>query len=105
MGLSDSRYQPKTIVRNADFQNHLTEQLDNELNHRGIPQKKRPEVMNFGISTYGTMQERQTLRYDVWRFAPHLILFLRRHSRESGTPGANSVSEGGRASEDRLDKP
>ena len=30
--------------------------------------------MNFGISTYGTMQELQTLGHDVWQFAPDLIL-------------------------------
>ncbi|MDZ4803741.1 MAG: SGNH/GDSL hydrolase family protein [Candidatus Eisenbacteria bacterium] len=32
------------------------------------------EVMNFGVSGYGTAQELQTLRHDVHRFAPDIVV-------------------------------
>ena len=34
------------------------------------------EVLNFGISGYGTAQELLTLRHDVWPFSPDLVLTL-----------------------------
>ncbi|WP_287962913.1 SGNH/GDSL hydrolase family protein [Alcanivorax sp.] len=35
---------------------------------------KKVEVINFGVSGYGTAQELQTLRYKVWKYDPDLVL-------------------------------
>jgi len=52
----------------------VTEQLEAELNRRGTVAPLEVEVLNFGFSTYGTMQELQVLERDVWRFAPDLVI-------------------------------
>ena len=52
----------------------VTEQLEAELNRRGVFAPRMVEVLNFGVSTYGTMQELQTLKHEVWRFQPDLII-------------------------------
>ncbi len=35
---------------------------------------RKPEVLNFGVSGYGTAQELLTLRHRVWKYRPDLIL-------------------------------
>lgn len=52
----------------------VTEQLETELNRRGTLGPLRVEVLNFGFSTYGTMQELQVLKNDVWQFHPDLVI-------------------------------
>src|SRR5262245_26687987 len=34
---------------------------------------RRAEVLNFGVSGYGTAQEIETLRHSVWRFEPDVV--------------------------------
>ncbi len=38
------------------------------------PNKKRIEVINFGVSGYGTAQELLTLREHVWKYSPDIVL-------------------------------
>ena len=52
----------------------VTEQLETQLNQKGVFAPHTVEVLNFGVSTYGTMQELQTLKHEVWRFQPDLII-------------------------------
>jgi lysophospholipase L1-like esterase len=44
------------------------------LNECREPGGPRVEVLNFGVSGYGTTQELQTLRHHVWRYQPDVIL-------------------------------
>ena len=52
----------------------VTEQLEAELNRRGVLAPLQVEVLNFGFSAYGTMQELQVLKQDVWQFHPDLVI-------------------------------
>jgi len=52
----------------------VTEQLEAELNRRAVLAPLQVEVLNFGFSAYGTMQELQVLKHDVWQFHPDLVI-------------------------------
>lgn len=52
----------------------FTEVLQQELRSKGAFGPKRVEVMNFGVSGYGTAQELMCLRHHVWQYAPDLVL-------------------------------
>ncbi len=62
---------------------------ERELSGCGSLRGRRVEVLNFGVSGYGTAQELLTLRHKVWRFDPDLVLLafltgndVRNNSRE-----------------------
>jgi hypothetical protein len=49
--------------------------LEAKLNRcRPFGEKTNIEVINFGVSGYGTAQELQTLRYRVWNYSPDMVL-------------------------------
>jgi hypothetical protein len=52
----------------------VTEQLEAELNRWAVLAPLQVEVLNFGFSAYGTMQELQVLKHDVWQFHPDLVI-------------------------------
>ncbi len=52
----------------------FTELLEIELKSRNAFDGANVEVMNFGVSGYGTAQELQTLRHCVWRYHPDIVL-------------------------------
>ncbi len=48
--------------------------LESELKACGALAGKTPEVLNFGVSSYGTAQEYLTLHHNVWKYDPDLVL-------------------------------
>jgi hypothetical protein len=48
--------------------------LPGQLGRCGFAPGKQIEVLNFGVSAYGTAQELVTLRSRAWRYAPDLVL-------------------------------
>jgi hypothetical protein len=58
----------------VDLADRVTERLERELNERSVFGTRRVEVLNFGVAGYGTFNELQTLRHEVWAFAPDLVL-------------------------------
>jgi hypothetical protein len=48
--------------------------LERELTERGCYEGKSVEVINFGVSGYGTAQQLLTLRHHVWPYEPDLVL-------------------------------
>jgi lysophospholipase L1-like esterase len=48
--------------------------LESRLNGCGGLAGRKPEVLNFGVSGYGTAQELLKLRRDVWRYDPDIVL-------------------------------
>ena len=48
--------------------------LERELNRCESRQGKNVEVINFGVTDYGTAQELLTLRHHVWQYDPDVIL-------------------------------
>ena len=48
--------------------------LENNLGHCAKLAGRSVEVINFGVSGYGTAQELQTLRYKVWKYDPDVVL-------------------------------
>lgn len=48
--------------------------MERELARCAALNKNRAEVINLGVSGYGTAQELQTLRHDGWDYAPDLVL-------------------------------
>jgi lysophospholipase L1-like esterase len=58
---------------------------------------RKPEVINFGVSGYGTAQELMTLRSHVWKYSPDIILLA--------FNGANDVSDNSRALRKEEDVP
>jgi hypothetical protein len=58
----------------VDLADRMTERLEVELNQRSVFGTRRVEVLNFGVAGYGTFNELQTLRHEVWNFQPDLVL-------------------------------
>lgn len=48
--------------------------LERELDACEAPRGKNVEVINFGVTDYGTGQQLLTLRHQVWQYAPDLVL-------------------------------
>lgn len=48
--------------------------LERELNARSRSDEKRFEVLNFGVSGYGTAQEMLVLQHHVWNYSPDAVL-------------------------------
>ncbi|MCU7905769.1 MAG: SGNH/GDSL hydrolase family protein [Candidatus Thiodiazotropha sp. (ex Epidulcina cf. delphinae)] len=52
-----------------------TEILENEINNNcNALGGRKVEVLNFGMSGYGTAQELQVLRHKVWKYSPDLVI-------------------------------
>ena len=68
--LGDSYVEAPQVAR----EDRLTEKLEKYLNEHGGAYGRRVEVINFGVSGYGTMQELQTLREEVWEYQPDLVI-------------------------------
>lgn len=65
--------------------------LERELNRQNLFGDQQVEVLNFGVSGYGTAQELQMLRHYVWAFEPDIVMLaflsgndLMDNSREIG---------------------
>lgn len=48
--------------------------MEQRLKECGILSDQKVEVINFGVSSYGTAQELLTLRHKVWNYSPDLVL-------------------------------
>lgn len=48
--------------------------MEQRLQQCGILADRKVEVINFGVSSYGTAQELLTLRHKVWDYSPDLVL-------------------------------
>jgi hypothetical protein len=48
--------------------------LERDLSHCAALENRKVEVINFGVSGYGTTQELLTLREHVWKYDPDLVL-------------------------------
>lgn len=48
--------------------------MEQQLQQRGCWNKKRVEVLNFGVSGYGTAQEKLVLQQHVWQYEPDIIV-------------------------------
>lgn len=68
--LGDSYAEALQVPQEATFWSVLERQL----NERGGLSGQRVEVLNFGISGFGTAQELQVLRHHVWPYQPDIVL-------------------------------
>jgi hypothetical protein len=68
--LGDSYVAALQVERERRF----TETLERQLNQRGCFSPKRVEVLNFGVSDYGTAQELMVLRHSVWPYDPDMVI-------------------------------
>jgi hypothetical protein len=48
--------------------------LQQDLTRCSSPDNRKTEVINFGVSDYGTAQELLTLRHRVWEYGPEIVL-------------------------------
>ncbi len=48
--------------------------MESKLQQCGVFERKQVEVINFGVSGYGTAQELITLREQVWKYSPDIVL-------------------------------
>ncbi len=69
--LGDSFAEALQVELNATFWSVLEQQLASR-----APPGQQAEVLNFGVSGYGTAQELQLLRTYVWDYDPDLVLLL-----------------------------
>jgi hypothetical protein len=68
--LGDSFAQAAEVSVEATFWSHL----ERALNACRAFGERRVEVLNFGVSGYGTAQELLTLRYRAWKYSPDIVL-------------------------------
>lgn len=59
---------------NVPLEKTFSAVLERQLSHCGVIGSRRIEVLNFGVSGYGTAQELLTLRERVWKYNPDIIL-------------------------------
>ena len=67
--VGDSYAEALQVSQEATFWSIMEKRL-NEC----APDKKHVEVINFGVSGYGTAQELFTLREQVWKYSPDIVL-------------------------------
>jgi len=48
--------------------------MERRLQECGVSSGKKIEVLNFGVSGYGTAQELLTLREEVWKYSPDIVI-------------------------------
>ncbi|MCU7922206.1 MAG: SGNH/GDSL hydrolase family protein [Candidatus Thiodiazotropha sp. (ex Dulcina madagascariensis)] len=64
-----------TDAFSVPIETRYTEILESELNnHCNALAGRKVEVLNFGMSGYGTVQELQTLRHKVWKYSPDWVV-------------------------------
>ncbi len=63
-----------TAALQVERKRRFTEILEDELNQRKCFSPKNVEVLNFGVSDYGTAQELMVLRHNVWRYTPDMVI-------------------------------
>jgi lysophospholipase L1-like esterase len=68
--LGDSQVEARQVPIEANFVSILEKNLEN---CEPLKQKK-VEVLNFGVSDYGTAQELLTLRHFVWDYSPDMVI-------------------------------
>jgi hypothetical protein len=68
--LGDSFAQAAEVPAAATFWAHL----ERELNACRAFGERRVEVLNFGVSGYGTAQQLLTLRHRAWKYSPDIVL-------------------------------
>ncbi len=68
--LGDSMVEALQVPRDRTFWELVERRLEGCEPLRG----RRVEVLNFGVSGYGTAQELLTLRHEVWKYRPDLVL-------------------------------
>jgi lysophospholipase L1-like esterase len=68
--LGDSMVEALQVPRDRTFWELVERRLEGCEALRG----RRVEVLNFGVSGYGTAQELLTLRHEVWKYRPDLVL-------------------------------
>jgi lysophospholipase L1-like esterase len=68
--LGDSMVEALQVPRDRTFWELVERRLEGCEGLRG----RRVEVLNFGVSGYGTAQELLTLRHEVWKYRPDLVL-------------------------------
>jgi hypothetical protein len=68
--LGDSYAEAMQVALETTFWAHL----ERELNRCQAFRDKTVEVLNFGVSGFGTAQELQMLRYRVWDYNPDIVL-------------------------------
>jgi hypothetical protein len=61
-------------ARQVPFAKSFSAQLEHDLVSCGALQGKTPEVINFGVSGYGTSTELIMLRKEVWRYSPDMVI-------------------------------
>ena len=75
----------------------FTQLLERELASCPALAGRAIEVLNFGVSGYGTAQELLTLRHQVWRFSPDAVML--------GFFSGNDVADNHRGLDGRQDRP
>lgn len=104
--LGDSYAEADQVPMEETFWSHAQHELDSCPGLNG----RRVEVINFGVSGYGTAQELLTLRCCVWKYDPDLVLLafvpgndVRNNSRalEPGNVRPFFFYEGGKLVEDK----
>jgi len=63
-----------TAALQVERKQRFTEILEKELNRRKCFSSRKVEVMNFGVSDYGTAQELMVLRDNVWLYDPDMVI-------------------------------
>ena len=58
----------------VSLQQSFTQQLQHNLNGLKCIEGRQIEVLNFGVSGYGTAQELQMLKHHVWQFQPDEVM-------------------------------
>ena len=61
-------------AQEVPVEQRFTEVLEGLLNQRRCFASRRVEVLNFGISGYGTAQELMVLRHHVWKYQPDVVV-------------------------------
>lgn len=70
--LGDSYAEALQVMREETFWSIM----ETELQRAGVVGEQRVEVLNFGVSGFGTAQELLTLRNHAWQFDPDAVLLL-----------------------------
>ena len=83
-------------ARQVALEDTFVKQLEEKLNQCPNNSSQKIEVLNFGVSGYGTTEELLTLRADVWAYDPDLVIlaFFSGNDLTDNSPRMVSTGDG-----------
>lgn len=63
-----------TEAQQVDYKQTFCAVMQRQLSHCSAMHGRKVQVLDFGVDGYGTAQEYMTLKHEVWKFSPNMVI-------------------------------